>query len=587
MAELVLGVLGVVPLIGFTIKSYQELWSKAKTFRHCSAAVQRLHKKLTIQRRVFENECHLLLRVCIQDDGVVGAMMLDDNHQNWDNEELNNKFRMAFKQNYEELIELVHDISGSIFQIQDELDCFKVIQSHQQMDECLKKTWKRIGHGLKISFTKSNYEASLNELKESNCSLKTLREQLKQLQKPCKALVLKRPTPTAMAWTDIRRASETLHEALIQAWSCSEARHLRHSVKLFLDADKVDETVELGIAILCLGHGHSTGEIDLIQLQVKSRLLAVAHPRLLIPSLHSEHRRPKKRQKVVRFSGDATVGGSAQANDRCASQYEIDSSCDLRCSADICQDFSKRCGQRAYSTTTYCLGHIDVGDEENYRHQFFASADLRKALGPAPMCPNGLVPMNSILHRAMEDNLSALDRLKMAKALVLAVLRFHSTPWLGEAWQLQDLAFFQYSEDFTQSLQTIHVSVEFSSGKPPQIAGSSMEDVRLTSRSPLSQVSEDERLLYGIDNTTLHCLGVALLQIDRLQALAAEDVLKVRRLAKTSSSLGPKYKEITEKCLRCDFGYGTDLSNAKLQVAVHDSVIEALESMIKVLDIDD
>lgn len=133
MAELVLGVLGVVPLIGFTVKSYQELWSKAKTFRNCSAAVQRLHKKLTIQRRVFQNECHLLLRECIQDDAVVGAMMSDENHQNWGKEELNNKFRMAFKQNYEECIELVHDIGGAIFQIQDELDCFKVVQSHQQM----------------------------------------------------------------------------------------------------------------------------------------------------------------------------------------------------------------------------------------------------------------------------------------------------------------------------------------------------------------------------------------------------------------------------------------------------------------------
>lgn len=390
-----------------------------------------------------------------------------------------------------------------------------------------------------------------------------------------------------MAWTDIRRASETLCEALIQAWSCSEARHFRHSVKLFLDAEKVDESVELGIAVLCLGHEHSKGEIDLIQLQVKSRLLAIAHPRLLISSPHAEQQRPKKRQKVVRFSGDATIGGSVQINDRCVSQYEIDSSCDLRCSPDICQDFSKRCAQSANSATTYCLDHIDISDKENYRHQFFAAVDSRKALGPSPVGPNGVVPMISILYRAMEDNLSALDRLKMAKALVLAVLKFHSTPWLGEAWQLQDLAFFQHSEDIIQSLQTIHFSVDFNGGKPQQIAGSAMEDVRLTSRSPLSQVSEDERLLCGIDNTTLHCLGVALLQIDRLRVLAAEDVLKVRRLAKTSSSLGPKYKEITEKCLRCDFGYGTDLSNVKLQAAVYDSVVEALESMIKVLDIYD
>lgn len=68
MAELVLGALGVVPLIGFTIKSYDSLYTTVKTFRDCDRNVERLRKRLRAQRCIFRNECLLLLRRCLADD---------------------------------------------------------------------------------------------------------------------------------------------------------------------------------------------------------------------------------------------------------------------------------------------------------------------------------------------------------------------------------------------------------------------------------------------------------------------------------------------------------------------------------------
>lgn len=62
MAELALGILGIVPLVAAAIKSYGDLTVKYRSFRHCSSTVCRVDKKLRVQHRILKNECHLLLR---------------------------------------------------------------------------------------------------------------------------------------------------------------------------------------------------------------------------------------------------------------------------------------------------------------------------------------------------------------------------------------------------------------------------------------------------------------------------------------------------------------------------------------------
>ncbi|RYP44386.1 hypothetical protein DL768_009152 [Monosporascus sp. mg162] len=547
MAELVLGSLGVVPLVGVAIKSYQTLASKLKTFRHCSSTVMRVHKKLRVRRRVFENECHLLLRDCLNDDTAVQIMMEDMDHEAWKEQRRDDGLRRSLKENYDECAELVQDIVGVVHDLEAGLGCFEVVRSEQQKDERLKDTWKRLGDGLRISFNKSSYEAGLDDLQTANNELKCLREQITQLQKPCKDPPVKRLATGALGWTDVRRAANALYEALVEAWSCGQASHIRHFVKLFLETEKADEDVKMNIAFLSHGYGGSPGQADLIQLQVRSRHMEWdPYLRLPMPSPDTGEERPRKRLKPV--------------------------------------------SQKAAGIAPHCLGHIDVKSEECYRHVFFASnGSSFRGTRPSTMEGGELIHMDAVCETA-GGMFSTVDRLKMARSLVSVVLKFHATPWLGETWRLQDLSFFhQGAQDLTRSFRTLHLGVEFDQENLRQMGvGSTMEGVQRTpSSSRLSQVSEDERLFCGIENMPLHCLGVALLQIDRLKKMEPEDVLGVRKMARLSSSLGPRYQEITQKCLRCDFGYGTDLSKTQLQKAVYESVAGALESMMSSLGIDD
>lgn len=131
MAELALGAVGVVPLIGFTIKSYKTLYSTVKTFRHCSKDVERLRKKLRSQRCIFENGCQLLLRECLRDADVEG-MMDDPDHEDWlDHSEKTEDMDRSLKQNYETIIELVQEIGDAIRRIQSSMAPFDEVASKQ------------------------------------------------------------------------------------------------------------------------------------------------------------------------------------------------------------------------------------------------------------------------------------------------------------------------------------------------------------------------------------------------------------------------------------------------------------------------
>lgn len=371
----------------------------------------------------------------------------------------------------------------------------------------------------------------------------------------------------------------------MRTWNCGQPGHMGHSVKLFVETRRVDEEVQMNLAIVCRSHTRDLIQSTLVQLEVRSQNLDwIDEPRLSgrlpAPDDDGQASGPRKRLKVVRFA-ETTVQTPIQ-NPESPSAGRTSSmcgSCDLRSSGDICKQLTRQ-------LNASCLGHLDVRSDEAFRHSFYPAAnDFCRSLSSFST-DHKAITMDEVLDDSSKDFFSTVDRLKLAQSLVSAVLKFHSTPWLGDFWRLRDLAFFRSSQDeeVSEALRTLHVGIEVA-----QRQVNSMEDIQGSAdcSTMFSQVSEDEKLFCGIDNLTLHSLGVALLQIDRWTRVEPGDVLKVRKMALRSSSLGPRYQEITQKCLRCDFGYGADLTKPRLQEAVYDNVVCSLQKMISSLELDD
>lgn len=81
-------------------------------------------------------------------------------------------------------------------------------------------------------------------------------------------------------------------------------------------------------------------------------------------------------------------------------------------------------------------------------------------------------------------------------------------------------------------------------------------------------------------------LTVYRLQIGTWSTLESpDDVVAVRRLARKARMLGKEYRDLTQRCLDCDFAFGDDLSKPRLQQAVYEHVVCGLTELIKRHDI--
>jgi hypothetical protein len=164
--------------------------------------------------------------------------------------------------------------------------------------------------------------------------------------------------------------------------------------------------------------------------------------------------------------------------------------------------------------------------------------------------------------------LTTYERLRLARILAIALLNFHTTPWLGSSWRSQNIYF---------------------SGKPSKVA-----ELFLDVPIPRSEQNDLPKQPFA-RNPILFRFGVTLLEIafqapfERMKRKGDEPHFQddqqaeyetALRLSKTASTLlGAKYSELMRKCLFCDFGYGTDLSNPELEGAFYSEVVVELETL--------
>lgn len=197
-----------------------------------------------------------------------------------------------------------------------------------------------------------------------------------------------------------------------------------------------------------------------------------------------------------------------------------------------------------------------------------------------------LIPMSEALDQSAERSITIVDQLKTAREIASAVLKFNATPWLKEYFNIYDLMLYNTGHGLTTSLKTLHVVSDFT-----QMFLTQEQNNAAASNLPTpiaDDALQDAKLLYGIRNLTLWSLGAILLQVGQWSPLESlEDVIAVRKLSMQALNLGPRYRDLTKKCLDCDFGYGDDLTKPRLQQAVYEGLVGELNEMISTLDVEE
>ena len=253
---------------------------------------------------------------------------------------------------------------------------------------------------------------------------------------------------------------------------------------------------------------------------------------------------------------------------------------DLSHTKNICLYLKRKYRTCKGAVSKNCVGYLET--PQMYKHLFFARNDTLKERPYANMHT-----IFDVMGQDADDFLSVTDQIKLAHKTAVAVLQYNDTPWLLDRWRLSNMSYFGNRQKFDEgALKTIHLSSQISA--PPQSnMTAAMDGIECID----AEISDEVR--YGINNLPLFFLGVALLEIAHWTPLekkmtardANDQVFAARRLAAGRAPLGPEYQKIAQKCLQCNFGFGTQLSNKGLQAAVYNDVVGELEKMVERLSI--
>lgn len=121
--------LGIVPILGGSVKLYKSAHSKLKIARHFSREVDRIRRQFDRQKQFFLNEMRLLLRLVLDDESLIQEMVDDGAHEKWQSPFLNRALRDRLGDNCSVLEEVAEDVTKTINDAEEGLKCFDWLEA--------------------------------------------------------------------------------------------------------------------------------------------------------------------------------------------------------------------------------------------------------------------------------------------------------------------------------------------------------------------------------------------------------------------------------------------------------------------------
>ncbi|KAI0505353.1 hypothetical protein F5B22DRAFT_529482 [Xylaria bambusicola] len=604
MADPISLALGITPLVLSAIKGLKAVRSTLKALRGHDRAIRRLRRSFTTQSHVFLDECHLLLQQVADPDDVV-FMLEDGESELWSDPSLDEKLKEHLGRKFEEVKEIVEEIHSQLKTLDGELNR----TLHPGKQDVKLTTSEKVREAFDLLSNKTDYEENIDYLKELNQEFKRLRRMAKEIQS---SQILAKTHSQKRIPKEYRIRGEyakSFYNALRYCWSCTDVEHTEHYMALALNCGSGHDMR----IILQRAQGNSfSPDGNALTLSIRPQSLPPRGADCTIGrvdaalTLSDVHVQPLKRIRLgsdrwlkrlerpppsppeysfqttlVDSQGGSTemVVGTVDQPQQSTMLTEADSVESLREPIDLRKSHNV-CGAllRLAEPSSKLVGFLDTPD--SIRHALTVGGAMYGEVSGSDSGKKAL-PLLKILENALDADLGVTQQLRLVLQLAKGHLQLHWTPWWRQYWSLSDLSYFPDSStigttDLSDCLKSLHIGTRLD-----------FETLNFdTSTFCLDPEVETALLTHGIRNLSLYCLGIALLQIGRWDPLAnaVNDVVAVRKLAARNGRLGPRYQALTQKCIECDFGEGSDLGNPQLQGTVYESVVCELESLIGVLE---
>ncbi|KAF2822664.1 hypothetical protein CC86DRAFT_81209 [Ophiobolus disseminans] len=401
----------------------------------------------------------------------------------------------------------------------------------------------------------------------------------------------------------VRTASTLLHNTLKTAWSCADRTHRRHWVKLCVDADaqSISNSVALNMAIASEIAQEPRKSPPAVWFYVRSESMPskmqsdLATKQTALNSLvHAlQHQSSERLHAVTSSPRSTSISSSAQPSHATPNSIDL---CKVNC---VCSHFHPKTSPQAKPHAERCLGYLE--SPRDSRYVFFGPSipgEIEVPSQGVESAADDFTALKEVMERPRSNRLQLLHQYQLASKIAKSVLQFHNTPWLPRLWRSENLAILG-STITDESLKTLHLSTQFDANiihatintVPPQ--DSSMGNVQAISLGTNTGALVDaccRKLGPAVYNETLFCLGIVLLEIahcetfENLRQGDPDEFNAAHRIVRGPPPLGPQYRKIVERCLRCDFGVSSeDLEDDELLRAVWSKVVYPLEALVRAI----
>ncbi|KAK4119060.1 hypothetical protein N657DRAFT_320617 [Parathielavia appendiculata] len=576
--------LGIAPLAIAALKGAKHTKSKVKQIKHHKGEISRFRKRFKTQVSIFRDESQLLLQDAGVDRDMAADMVQDYSHSQWTRPALECQIRAFLDKKYPEVKQVTEEIRDQIANFDKELSNLEDSTDESSDRGKAAVTVRRARKAVGIAVKHSALENGIESLTDSVNEFRRLRKTAKELQAP-RVPCSKQRKAMPRTYSLVARHSASFLESLTRSWSClnSNGLHSTHTAKLFLESDASNSCVNFRTILEYEAISGDLRQHSLLFLRIRSEELSWVDLGLPPPVASSSRSsfdagEPPAKTRRVRFADSPSESSARLCQSSETDCQRRDQALPLArnlCQAkDVCQHVFE-CAKTLYqSRQEGCVGYLVSTD--NLTHRLMAAQDKESTAIQTRPCPPA--SLASIIQPARETSISIHEQLRLALRLARSVLQYHSTPWWRRNWCLSDLSYFEIDEELSTSLATLHIDAKLVS-RTDHLA---MQGV--LTQVPTAPLDDQAEMLCGIRNVTLHSLGVALLQIGRWECLDTEDIIAVRKAASKPSRLGPRYDELTTRCLYCDFGFGADLNKPQLQGAIYENVVYELEQMVGLLE---
>jgi hypothetical protein len=580
-------VLGVLPLLISAAENYEITFQPFVTYRRHIREVEKFTARLDTQRSIFHNECQLLL--CEVDQNL-NDILGDPNHISRRDEQLSTRIQELLGSSCAMCISTLNLINDTLNEITTEtkgfedllnskVNCFSAAERIREILSLLsladesdaqkskgKSPLKLFRQKIKISFSKTRLNDIVNELRLYNSDIARLSSQIRRLGGNSVAHSSNTVNQAILTHLKVtQHASTRLYEALASKWSCDD--RVEHIASMDLRVQEMcrqsDSKVRFNIGVSCCQLAHRPNPLWLAIESAPNDPQEDAQTAEHTAALEGVLGKMGASKPRVKFSFSASVQATSTPISRGPPQ---NLQLDLYKIGRLCKYFRQ---MRTQTSGEPCMGFLEK--TKTFKHFVYSPTN-------APSSRSNSQSLKEFLHSSMEGNKQQgwVEKLQLARLLSLAVLRFHSTPWLPESWSSKDVCLFSLDGPTQQdpilgsaciNTQLAHgdAHIHVTEASVPSLATNkelfslAIVLIELGHDAPFEVISQAEHPRVGTNK-----------QI--------EDFLTARRLGESvHRKLNMTYGRLVEKCLNCNFGVATKLNDAELQSAVLIHVVNQLD----------